>query len=247
MAKRLSGTEKWDKAWYRKLKPKHKCFWEYLRDKCDLVGLWEIDFESASFHVGDDILEDEVFLVFKKHIKRVGDKILILDFCRFQYGENLNLKSPIHKKVFDILNKYTLYNTLYGSVLNTTEKEVIDNKDESDKEEEKEIEIEIYPSFTDFWDLYDKKVGKKEKIQNKWEKLPQKTKETIVEYIPYYIDSQPEKKYRKNPETFLNNEAWKDEIINNQSNEQQINQSTTGASPEFRRKTAERVGVTKPE
>ena len=51
MAKRLSATEKWDKAWFRKLPPKYKCFWEYLRDKCDLIGLWEIDYEAASFHI----------------------------------------------------------------------------------------------------------------------------------------------------------------------------------------------------
>lgn len=116
-------------------------------------------------------------------------------------------------------------------------------EDESDKEGEEVNEVEIYPSFTDFWDLYDKKIGKKENVKKKWEKLPQKTKETIIEYIPFYINSQPDKKYRKNPETFLNNEAWKDEIINNQSDGQQDNQKG-GASPEYRRKTAERLGIT---
>ncbi len=113
MAKRLSATEKWDKAWFRKLPPKYKCFWEYLRDKCDLIGLWEIDYEAASFHIGAEIKKSEVIEFLKEKIMLVDDKILILGFCHFQYGTVLNLKSPIHKKIYNLLVKHTLYNTLY--------------------------------------------------------------------------------------------------------------------------------------
>lgn len=73
--------------------------------------------------------------------------------------------------------------------------------------------IEIYPTFEDFWNDYDKKVGKKSLIEKKWNKLDQDTKNKIMDYIPYYKHSQPDKKYRKNPETFLNNESWNDELI----------------------------------
>jgi len=117
MAKRLSSTEKWDKAWFRKLKPKHKCFWEFLRDKCDLIGLWDIDFEAATFHVGEEI-SDDVFEVFKGKIIKYKNKILILGFCHFQYGETLNLKSPIHKKVHDSLKKQKILNTVYDTLCN---------------------------------------------------------------------------------------------------------------------------------
>ena len=74
------------------------------------------------------------------------------------------------------------------------------------------LEINKYPSFEDFWDLYDKKVGKK-KAQKKWNKLKQKEKEMIMENLPAYIYSTPNKQFRKNPETYLNNESWNDEII----------------------------------
>lgn len=83
---------------------------------------------------------------------------------------------------------------------------------ESEKENEVESETLIWPSFEDFWEEYDKKSARK-KCEAKWSKLDQPTKEQIMAYIPAYKKSQPEKQYRKNPETFLNNESWNDEII----------------------------------
>jgi len=99
---------------------------------------------------------------------------------------------------------------------------------------------EVWPTFEDFWDCYEKKVGKRDKIKSKFNALSQKTKEAIMAYIPDYKISQPDKAFRKNPETFLNNESWKDEIIikNGKSNS-----SAQGPSAEFRKKTAERLGV----
>ncbi len=71
-------------------------------------------------------------------------------------------------------------------------------------------------AFNEFWDLYDKKTGKKEKVKKKFLNLPEKTRELIMEYIPKYKLSQPNKKYRKDPTTFLNNDGWLDEIITEQ-------------------------------
>ena len=67
--------------------------------------------------------------------------------------------------------------------------------------------------FATFWALYDKKVGDKEKLCRKWENLPMGIKRAILDYIPRYKEAQPDKQYRKNPETFLNNRSWEDEII----------------------------------
>lgn len=73
----------------------------------------------------------------------------------------------------------------------------------------KNINIE----FNVFWDLYDKKVGEKTKIEKKWNTLSNADRESIMEYLPKYVASTPEKRYRKNPEVFLNNKSWNDEII----------------------------------
>jgi hypothetical protein len=76
-----------------------------------------------------------------------------------------------------------------------------------------ETQTEVWPTFEDFWDLYDKKRGDKDKVKKKWVKLKQSEKEAIMDYLPRYIQAQPDKQYRKDPATFLNNKSWNDEII----------------------------------
>jgi len=87
---------------------------------------------------------------------------------------------------------------------------------ESKVKESKVKEINI--DFDIFWNLYDKKVGDKNKLQKKWINLKNIDRQNIINYIPKYKLSVPDKKFRKNPETFFNNKSWNDEIIiNNKS------------------------------
>ena len=67
--------------------------------------------------------------------------------------------------------------------------------------------------FDDFWNLYDKKRGDKDKIEKKWQSLKDSEREAIMNHLPLYKKSQPNKKYRKDPSTYLNNKSWNDEII----------------------------------
>jgi hypothetical protein len=67
--------------------------------------------------------------------------------------------------------------------------------------------------FDDFWNAYDKKVGNKEKLRRRWASLSDAQRQAAMDYIPLYLQSQPDKKFRKNPETFLNNKSWTDELI----------------------------------
>ena len=66
--------------------------------------------------------------------------------------------------------------------------------------------------FYFFWDAYDKKVGKT-KAEKLWSRLTTAEKKACLDYIPAYKQAQPDKQYRKNPETFLRNKSWNDEII----------------------------------
>jgi hypothetical protein len=77
--------------------------------------------------------------------------------------------------------------------------------------EEKIKEYNI--SFDDFWNLYDKKVGDKNKAEKMWYKLKDFERELIMFYIPKYILSQPEKKFRLHPTSFLNQNGWESELI----------------------------------
>jgi hypothetical protein len=87
---------------------------------------------------------------------------------------------------------------------------------ESENENENKDLINEF-GFENFWNLYDKKKGDKEKLKQKYDKLSLEDKKKIFEYIPKYKIEQPDKLFRKNPETFLNNRSWNDEIIINNS------------------------------
>lgn len=75
-----------------------------------------------------------------------------------------------------------------------------------------DVEDTDYP-FSAAWDAYQKKVGDKVKLKAKWDRLSKKTKAAIMEHIPRYVANTPDKKYRKNFSTYLNNKSWEDEII----------------------------------
>lgn len=72
--------------------------------------------------------------------------------------------------------------------------------------------------FDSFWNLYDKKVGDKDKLIKKWEALTDDERLKAMQHIPKYKESQPDKKYRKDPSTYLNNKSFNDEIIGENTN-----------------------------
>jgi len=67
--------------------------------------------------------------------------------------------------------------------------------------------------FEKFWDLYNYKVGSKNKVLKKWESLNELDRGMIMEHLPHYIKSTPDKQFRKHPATYLNNQGWFDEIV----------------------------------
>lgn len=75
----------------------------------------------------------------------------------------------------------------------------------------KEVKDEY--TFERAWNLYEKKVGCKEKLEKKWNSMSLKDRKAAIEYIPLYVITTEDKKYRKNFQTFLNQRGWEDELI----------------------------------
>lgn len=75
----------------------------------------------------------------------------------------------------------------------------------------KEVKDEY--TFERAWNLYEKKVGCKAKLEKKWNSMSLKDRKAAIEYIPIYVIATADKKYRKNFQTFLNQRGWEDEII----------------------------------
>ena len=85
------------------------------------------------------------------------------------------------------------------------------NKDIKKKEKARCQKNDSLHSFKTWWDKYNKKTGK-EKALNKWGRLKEKDKLKCLEVVEKYVRITPDKKFRKNPITYLNGSHWQDEI-----------------------------------
>lgn len=142
MAKRFTDTNKWDRAWFRKLSPSMKCAWVYLCDKCDHAGIWTADFESMSFHVGEPITQEMCLTSFADKIRAVGsDKFVLQSFIDFQYG-TLNPENRVHQSVISRLQKEGANKDLISPLEGAKDKD----KDK-DKEKDKEKDTSAAKKF----------------------------------------------------------------------------------------------------
>lgn len=69
-------------------------------------------------------------------------------------------------------------------------------------------------SFETVWTMYGKPVGNVEVLKAKWNSLSAKNKDIILSYIPQYVASTPEIRYRKNFENFLSERYWETHPLN---------------------------------
>ena len=74
-------------------------------------------------------------------------------------------------------------------------------------------------SFETVWSMYGKPVGNMEVLKAKWNSLSAKNKDSILSYIPQYVASTPEVRYRKNFENFLSERYWETHPLNTIQNE----------------------------
>jgi hypothetical protein len=75
------------------------------------------------------------------------------------------------------------------------------------------VEGEEYP-FDEVWNMYGKFVGDVEALRKRWNELSADEKRNIFNYVPFYVQSRPEKKYRKDFANFLTCRTWETEPIN---------------------------------
>ena len=86
---------------------------------------------------------------------------------------------------------------------------------EKEKEKEKEKVITCF-DFESFWNQYEKK-GNRKTSEARYSKIKENERELIKSKLPLYIQSTPNKQYRKNAEVWLNQDCWNDEVSNSQS------------------------------
>ena len=114
------------------------------------------------------------------------------------------------------IEKYGNYQQEQQAILNTNNKQATSKQQKSNNKQEyknnKNVKNINY-TFKEFWNLYDYKVGSRDKVKRKWESLSDDIRDKIMLQLPVYIKSTPDKQFRKHPSTYLNNESWNDEIL----------------------------------
>jgi len=145
LANRFTDSGKWDDPWFRKLPCKYKAFWFFVLDKCTHAGIWKVDYESATFHIGEEILLTEAIKIFEGRIYEYKGKWFIPKFIFFQYGI-LSEANRVHKSVIDILEKEGL-SKVYGKTLIGLKDKDKDMDKDKDKEKENDFKYLGNPKF----------------------------------------------------------------------------------------------------
>jgi len=126
---------------------------------------------------------------------------------------NFALNFAQAKTQANYVNEIVIDNAIDNANVDREKKEVVGKKKEKEKKEQT-IEIFDELSFDNVWTLYGKK-GNRKTSERKWANLKNHCREAAIRHIPKYVAATPDIQFRKNLETYINQECWNDEIITN--------------------------------
>lgn len=107
MSKRFTETDKWRDPWFRKLSAPAKLLFLWLVDNCDKAGVIDLDFEAASFDIGEPVNGHHLSELQSRWDKLGNGKIRLTKFVTFQYG-TLSEKCTPHLRVIETLRSHGL-------------------------------------------------------------------------------------------------------------------------------------------
>ena len=215
MAKRFTDTEKWKKPFIRCLKAPYKLLWLYICDDCDHSGIWQVDIEVAEIRIGEKIEVNKAIQFFGEKIIPLenGTKWFIPSFIEFQYPSGLSENNKAHAGIIKNLDRYKqqienfkpLNSPLQGDKDMVMVMDMVKVKDK--------VKLEILDAkFEDWWLWYDYKKSK-DKAKKSWNTLTEQEKDLALQSVQAYVQSTPDKTFRKHPTTYLNQKCFNDEII----------------------------------
>jgi hypothetical protein len=210
----------WTDEWIETLKTDQKLLFLYLLTNplSNILGIYKISLNRIAFETGITIETVTKHLKVFESLKKVFylfGHIIIVNHLKHQ-ALNPNMMKNVMKDYKDLPNDLkdkingnasesfeTLSKSLQTLLTLEIESETI----------ESEIEIESGRiEFENFWNIYNKKVGDKDKCFKKWSKLKQLEKDKIFETLPDFLKLITDKQFQPHPETYLNNKRWNDEI-----------------------------------
>jgi len=181
----------------------------YSKDMCfKTKGLWVY---LNSKPDGWDFSSYRIVRETKESIDSVKNTLNILVESGYLSRNKLNTgKMEYILRVNPELDNATKGNSHQGEVPPISNTELFSNTEFKEKNEKKET-LSCF-SFDEFWNQYDKKLSR-EKAEAKYKKVSEDDRSLIKSTLAAYVLSTPDKKFRKDPCTYLNNKSWNDEII----------------------------------
>ena len=158
-------------------------------------------------HQKGKLSEKDMLSICKAYDNEIWDKFKIED--GFYYNERM-YNETIRRQKFSESRR----NNAKSTKKESTSEAYAEHMETETENRTITINENINIDFDWFWNDYDKKVGDKQKLKKKWNKLTDEERQNAMNYLDLYKQSVPDKQFRKNPETFLNNKSWNDEIIN---------------------------------
>jgi hypothetical protein len=207
--KRFTETTKWDDPWFRKLPPRLKCLWLFLCDRCDPAGVIDVDYELASFQIGEEMSEADVG-GFKPRVEKLKcGKWWIVQFVGFQYG-SLSEDCKAHGPVFTSLASYNLKDRVSKGY-----PKGIQSLKEKEKEKDKGVQGDeiAEKAFLEFWKIYPRRVAK-EDARKAWKKINREQYDEIFDALETQATSEDWRKdggkFIPYPASWINGRRWED-------------------------------------
>ena len=222
---RSVNTKFWDDTFISELNPSEKLLFLYLltNSLANILGIYEITIKRISYDTGltkETIAKGlESFAKGRKAFHTDDNYIIMPNWLKNQ-RLNTNMKVAVAKE-FNALPKHIKDSILsngsamlpndsegFRMVMECLDKYEIEIEEEIEGEERKDLNI----SFSQFWDLYDKKVGDRTKCEKKWIALTDADRQKIIDTLPLFKSSIRDKQFQPHPKTYLNQKRWNDEI-----------------------------------
>ena len=158
-------------------------------------------------HQKGKLSEKDMLSICKAYDSEIWDKFKVEDGL---YYNDRMLNETIRRQKFSESRR----NNAKSSKKESTSEAYAEHMETETENRTITINENINIDFEWFWNEYDKKIGEKQKLKKKWNKLTDEERQNAMNYLDLYKQSVPDKQFRKNPETFINNKSWNDEIIN---------------------------------
>lgn len=214
----------WADSFVQTLTPEGKYFYLYLmtNTRTTQCGIYEISISQMCFETGYNTATIEKLISqFQKAGKikfsKETNEIALKNWPKYNDSTSPKVMACVARELKFVKNR-VLIEYIYSMDTDPQETKAKEETKEETKAKEEgdavagEVAVSIWPTFDDFWDLYDKKVDRA-KCEKKYKNIPQGAREKIMEHLQLYVRSTPDLQYRKNPETYLNNKSWENELI----------------------------------